>query len=243
MIEWDKILIRSSSTGVLFQEPKDAASKKAGELSGTAKTYLIKTYIREYWGRDKDFTNDKMQKGILAEDDAISLLSRVDGVLYSKNQERKSNQWLTGHADIVEEDIVIDCKSSWDAESFLPKILEPIDKMYNIQLQAYMWLYDKPKAKLSYCLVNTPDMIIQNELKKLLYSMDVISEESPEYQKAAKELVKNMTFDDIPIHERVISHEIPRDEEIVSQFPPKVQKAREFLEHFHQKHISLYPKQ
>jgi hypothetical protein len=235
-MDFSKTLIRASSMGVLFMEPKDAAAKKAGELSGTAKTYLIKTYIREYWKREKDFTNKQMQKGILGEDSLITLLSRVDKKIYSKNEVRESNEWATGHADIVVEDEIIDGKASWDAETFLPKLIEPVDKLYNIQLQTYMWLYDKPKARLSYGLVNTPDMIVQNELKRLLYSMDVISEESFEYKQAAEELMRNMIFDDIPISERVISIEVPRDEEIISQMPYKVEKARQFLQYFHEKH-------
>lgn len=227
--------------GYLFQEPKDAAAKNAGELSGTAKTYLIKTYIREYWGREKDYTNKKMQKGILGEPELIKLLSLVDGQLYYKNDERAENEWASGHADIVTDDTIIDGKASWEAESFLPKLLEPLDKIYNIQLQTYMWLYDKPKAKLMYGLVNAPDMLIQNELKALLYKMDVISEESPDYKLAAQETLKNMVFDDIPPLERVFSIEIPRDEEIISQMPGKVEKARAFLEKFHKLHKNQYP--
>lgn len=241
MMQWDKILIRASCMGYLFQEPKDAAAKNAGELSGTAKTYLIKTYIREYWGREKDYTNKKMQKGILGEPELIKLLSLVDGQLYYKNDERAENEWASGHADIVTDDTIIDGKASWEAESFLPKLLEPLDKIYNIQLQTYMWLYDKPKAKLMYGLVNAPDMLIQNELKALLYKMDVISEESPDYKLAAQETLKNMVFDDIPPLERVFSIEIPRDEEIISQMPGKVEKARAFLEKFHKLHKNQYP--
>ncbi len=242
MIDWSKVKIRASSMGVLFSEPKDAAAKKAGELSGTAKTYLIKTYIKEYWGREKDITTKEMQKGILAEQELIQLFSIVDGKIYSKNDQRMENEWTTGHADIVEPEEIIDGKASWDAETFLPKLLEPIDKLYNIQLQTYMWLYNKPKARLMYGLVNAPDSIVQNELKSLLYRMDVISEESPAYQIASKELIKNMIFDDIPPEERVISIEIPKNDEIISQMPEKVQKARQFLQQFHEKHMNLYKK-
>jgi hypothetical protein len=239
-MDFSKVKIRASAMGVLFMEPKDAAAKKNGELSGTAKTYLIKTYIKEYWHREKDFTTKEMQKGILAEPELIQLFSVVDGKIYSKNDERKDNEWATGHADIVEPEELMDGKASWEAETFLPKLLEPLDKLYNIQLQTYMWLYDKPKARLMYGLVNAPDLIVQNELKSLLYRMDVISEESPAYKIASQELLKNMIFDDIPPEERVISIPVPRDQEIIDQMPSKVRKAREFLQIFHEKHISLY---
>jgi hypothetical protein len=178
-----------------------------------------------------------MEKGILCEDDAIKLVSEIEGKHFVKNQERKSNKFITGHADIVTDDAVYDTKVSWESETFLPKLLEPLDKMYYIQLQCYMWLYGKEKAKLYYCLVSAPDMLIQNERKRLLYNMDVISEESPEYKLAEYELLKNMIFDDILPQERIISNLVYRDEEIISKLPEKVLKAREFLSQFQILHL------
>lgn len=236
MTDFSKVLIHASSMGVLFTEPKDAAAKKAGELSKTAKTHLIKVYIKEYWGREKDVTTKQMEKGTIAEPELIKLISIVDGVWHDKNLVTKYNEWAIGTCDIEEEDEVIDGKASWDAETFLPQIIEPLDKDYNIQLQTYMWLYKKQKARLCYGLVNTPDFILQNELRKLLFSLNVISDESPEYKREAVKLLKNHIFDDIPPEERLISISVPRDDEIISQMPAKVEKARLFLEWFAEKH-------
>lgn len=237
--DFSKTLIHASSMGVLFIEPKEAAAKKAGELSATAKTHLVKVYIKEYWGIDIDITTKQMQKGTIAEEDVITLVSRVHKKLYEKNDVQEYNEFAIGHADIVQPDEIIDVKASWSPETFIPKLLEPLDKMYNIQLQTYMWLYNKPKAKLCYGLVNTPDFLIQDELRKLLYKMDVISEESPEYLRAAEKLMKNMVFDDIPLHEKVITIEVPRDEEIIDAMPKKVEKARDFLGKIYEKHLGI----
>jgi hypothetical protein len=241
-MEFSKTLVRASIMGVLFTEPKDAAAKKAGELSATAKTMLIETYIREYWNRSQDITTSAMEKGTLAEPSMIELLSWVDKIPYEKNEVRATNEYATGHADIVCEDEIIDVKSSWSPFTFLPKLTEPISKMYNIQIQTYMWLYNKPKGRLCYGLVDTPDFVLQNELKKLLWNMDVISEESPAYKIASAELIRNMTYEDLPPQERIISIKIDRDEEIIQQMPEKVEKARKFLAEFHEKHMNLYPK-
>ena len=51
-------------------------------------------------------------------------------------------------------------------------------------MQSYMWLTGKTKATIAYCLVNTPDNIIQQEKYYLLKKMDVISEESPDINDA-----------------------------------------------------------
>jgi hypothetical protein len=139
----------------------------------------------------------------------------------------------------VEPEEVVDTKCSWDAFSFMPKIMEEPDKMYYYQIQGYLSLWNKPRGRVSYCLVDTPDNIIQGEKYKLLRSMDVISEESPEFLAAAKKLESNMKFSHIPIHLRVINHYINRDEEVIAAIPQKVAKAREFLAELHEKHTSL----
>jgi hypothetical protein len=93
-------------------------------------------------------------------------------------------------------------------------------------------------GKVSYCLVDATQKQILDEQKKLFYAMDVVTEESPEYLKACAEVERNMTYNDIPKTERIIDQCANRDEEIIKQIPIKVAKAREFLNDFHQKHIS-----
>jgi hypothetical protein len=226
----------------LFTEPKDAAAKKNGDLSQTAKSHLISIYIAEYWGRKTELSNKEVLKGKLVEPESIKIISILDGEIYEKNTERKSNEWITGECDINALTMTIEAKSSWSAESFLPQLTTPLDKMLEYQGYGYMWLWDKPQHKVCHVLCNTPDILIQGELRKLLYSMDVISEESHEYKEAAAELMKNMIFDDIPIQERCISRIVERNEEIIEQIPQKVTKAREFLSYFHKKHTNLNKK-
>lgn len=239
MMDFSKTLIRCSSLGSLFTEPQTKADKDAGMLSKTAKTHLIEVYAREIWGVEKDFITKQMKKGRQAEEHGITLLSRVDKRLYSKNDERKDNEWVSGHADIVEDEEIIDIKLSWDAISFLPKLIEPLDKDYFYQLQGYMWLWDKKKARISYCLVDTPANIIEGEKFRLLRSMDVVSEESPEFIEAARILESNMKFEHIPIELRVINRIIDRDQEIIEKIPEKVNRARNFLTELHKLHLSL----
>lgn len=239
-MKWNEVKIRCSSLSSLFTEPQSKADREAGNLSKTAKSHLIEIYARELWGVEKDIVTKQMQKGITAEEEGITLLSIVDGNLYLKNDTRKENGWISGHADIVTDDAVLDLKLSWDAFSFLPKLTEDVDKNYFYQLQGYLWLYNRQKGRISYALIDTPDNIIQGECYRLLRSMDVVSEDSPEYVAAAKKLISNMKFSHIPHHHRVINHFVDRDDEIIAQIPAKVQKAREFLHELHQKHFSLY---
>jgi hypothetical protein len=248
-MDWSKVLISCSSLGSLFTEPKLKADKDAGKLSVTAKKHLIKVYIKEKWGRRKDFVTKHMEKGLLVEPDEIALLNKLEGKWYVKNTERKNNEWITGEADIVDE-LIIDMKGSWDAETFLPnlfegfdlttfaqKSLKDIDTDNFYQMQGYLWLWDKQKGRVSHCLVNTPESLINSEKYRLLRSMDVISEENEQYKIAAAQLEYNMIFDDVPREERVINFNVERDEETITQIPNRVEKAREFLQQFDKLHI------
>jgi hypothetical protein len=239
MTDFSKTLIRCSSLSCLFTEPQSKEDKLAGRLSKTAQSHLVEVYAREIWGVEKDIVTKQMRKGTEAEEDGITLISIVDGKLYVKNDERKENEWICGHADIVEDDLLTDLKLSWDAFTFLPKLIEPVNKDYYYQLQGYLWLWGQDKGRLSYGLVNTPESIIQGELYRLLRSMNVISEESPKYKEAARKLISNMKFDHIPMEQRVIHQFIGRDEEIIAQIPEKVEKARKFLQELYEKHQNL----
>jgi hypothetical protein len=238
-INWDETLIRCSALSCLFTEPQSKEDKLAGKLSKTAKTYLHRVYIEELWGKRKEILSKQMEKGILAEEDAITLLSRLDKVIYSKNQVRETDDYISGHADIVLEDEIQDVKCSYDAETFIVNLTNGVNKDYDYQLQGYMRLYNKPKARIRYCLVSAPIEVLKKELSSLLWKMDVATDASPEYLEAAADLNFNLTFDEIPIEHRVIDVFIPRNEEIIAQIPSKVEKAREYLKELHQMHMKL----
>lgn len=239
-INWEAVLIRCSSLGCLFTEPQAKADKDAGNLSKTAKSHLIEIYARVLWNVEKDLIGKQIKKGRDAEESALTLLSRVDKKLYIKNEERKENGWISGCCDILTEETVDENKCSWDAFSFLPKLTEPIDKDYFYQVQGYLWLYDRQRGRLRYSLVDTPDYLIEGEKYRLLRSMNVVSEESPDFVEAARKLASNMRFSHIPPELRVITYEIPRDESVIEKIPGKVAKAREFLAELHDKHVNHF---
>src|SRR6185312_10742265 len=103
-MDWNKWKCRCSSLHVLFVEPQKKADKDAGNLSATAKKHLYKVYIQEKWGRSRDITTKQMEKGHLVEKEIIDILSFLDDTLYSKNEERRENEWIQGCPDIVAED-------------------------------------------------------------------------------------------------------------------------------------------
>jgi hypothetical protein len=227
-MNWNEILIRASSVGYLMTEPVAKADKEAGLLSKTAQKHLLDVYISEKYSRRRDIQTKQMKKGIEAEQDSIELLSMYLKKPFAKNTERFSNKYITGLPDIID-DGIIDIKSSYDLWTFLGNLPDKLDNLYYWQMQSYMWLTGKTKATIAYCLVNTPDNIIQQEKYYLLKKMDVISEESPEFIQEAMKIEFNMTFDDIPMEERILMYNVIRNEDDILRIEQKVIKAREYL--------------
>ena len=238
-MNWNETLIRASSVGYLMTEPVTKADKEAGLLSKTAQKHLIEVYIAEKYGRKRDIQTKQMKKGIEAEQDSIDLLSMYLKLPFSKNEERFKNDFITGLPDIINGDTIIDIKSSYDLWTFLGNIPDKLDNLYYWQMQSYMWLTGTRKATIAYCLVNTPESIIQQEKFYLLKKMDVISEESPEFIKEAMKIEFNMTFDDISINERILTFNVNRNEDDILRIEHKVLKARTFLQELEQTHLNF----
>ena len=95
-------------------------------------------------------------------------------------------------------------KTSWELDSFMPKLIEEADRSYIAQLNVYFDLTGAKSGAIAYCLVSAPINILESEKKALLWRMNVISEESPEYLRAVEEMTKLMVFDGIDYRERVI---------------------------------------
>lgn len=239
MMNFNETLIRASSVGYLMTEPQLKTDREAGVLSKTAQKHLIEVYVAEKYGRKRDIQTKQMKKGIEAEQDSIDLLSMYLKLPFSKNEERFKNDYITGLPDIINGDTIIDIKSSYDLWTFLGNIPDKLDNLYYWQMQSYMWLTGTTKATIAYCLVNTPESIIQQEKYYLLKKMDVISEESPEFIQEAMKIEFNMTFDDILMDERILMFNVSRSEDDILRIENKVLKARTFLQELEQTHLNF----
>jgi len=163
-----KLTIRASALSAIMTD-----GKGKDELSVGAKTYVAKMAKEFIYGYDERVSNKYMEKGLRVEDASIDLLNAVRLTSYSKNTERRTNDWITGEADIVDTDKIIDIKSSWCLTTFPVLADQGEDKGYEWQGRAYMMLWDKPKFEIAYCLVSTPEDLIGWE-SPLLHNVDHI---------------------------------------------------------------------
>ena len=165
------IIFRASALSAIMTDGKGKE-----ELSVGAKTYVTKLAKEMIYGYDERVTTKYMDKGLRVEDESIDLYNAVHLTSHAKNMERKTNEWITGEADIVADDRIIDIKSSWCLTTFYVLADQGRDTGYEWQLRAYMWLWDKPRADIAYCLVSTPDDLIGYESKQL-HKVDHINRE------------------------------------------------------------------
>ena len=143
---------RASSLGKLM-----TSSRTKGEvLSQTAKSYIIQLAKENFYGYRTELNNKYVLKGLEQEQDSIDLLNAVRFENYVKNQERVTNEYLTGCCDIITEDLILDLKTSWSLDTFPATSYELKDlNDYEWQGRAYMYLYDRPTFELCYVMVST----------------------------------------------------------------------------------------
>lgn len=230
-MDFSQTLFRCSSLGFIMTDPRS----KGETLSETTKGHLIDVYVANRYGRQEDIQNKYIEKGLAVEEDSITLYSRMKKRFYPKNETHLSNQWIKGTPDLFtgesinNAETITDIKSSWDIYTFHRVLTKEINKMYYWQLQGYMDLSGAKSATLAYCLVNTPQQLIEDEKRRLMWKMGVATEETPLFKEACEELQRSMTFDDIPLHERLIEFHIERNEADIMKMHARVEECRKWL--------------
>lgn len=200
--------MRCSALGLLMTEPK---TLKEGPLSVGAKTAIRNMAAQDILGIDFEISDKKLEKGNLVEGHSLAMFNRVFGRQAVKNTERRSDDYLTGECDTLDEAEVVDIKSAWSAATFpiCPEDVAAAQRsLYEYQLRGYMRLYDKPRARIAYCLVDTPEQLLGI------------------YEPLPLHIVGH-----IPKHHRVTTWTIERDMDIEARIIEKVQHARMYYAH------------
>lgn len=182
-------------------------------LSDTCIAYLMEHYswvTTKKVSVCKEMDIDYMNKGKIQEPEGLALLSIVDGADYRQyDGDRISNDYLTGMPDIfkgeeiMKADKITDLKCSWDNPGFLKKINTPVDPSNKAQIQGYMEITGATVGEVADVLVDMPETIINDYRRRLMYKMNVATDQSPEYLEAVKKMERSMYFGDIPRHKRV----------------------------------------
>jgi hypothetical protein len=230
---------RASQVGRIMTNPRS----KSEVLSETCKTRIEEKFLEDKFGIKKEFWSKAMDKGTSEENESIKLMGRVYNLFgVSKNELNFQNEFLTGTPDVIYNGEIYDVKSSWSGSTFKWfESDEEIDKNYFYQMQSYMELTGLKKANLVYCLVNAPEQMIMDEIRRQAWREGQI-EPTDELEDKVR---FQMTFDHIPAELRVRKFEIEYNAEIIEAIKARVVLCDEYynsLESIINKRIELCTK-
>lgn len=204
-------LFRCSSLHKLIGDGRS----KAAVISDTAKS-AIRDIVKEDLYGFRSFTgNQYTQKGNLLEDLAIEMSGKMRYRNYQKHVGRVENELITGECDVLdlERKLIIDTKVTWDIGThpfFQDEAMEKVKKAgYDVQMQAYMWLYDCNVANIDFWLFPCPIELTKDwdDREQLI------------------DLVEK-----IDIRERLTTVVIERDETIIQKIKDKIPHCQAYYE-------------
>ncbi len=202
-------LFRCSSLHKLIGDGRS----KAAVISDTAKS-AIRDIVKEDLYGFRSFTgNQHTQKGNLLEDLAIEMSGKMRLRNYQKHVGRVENELITGECDVLDlkNKLIIDTKCTWDIGThpfFADEAMEKVKKAgYDVQMQAYMWLYDCDVANIDFWLFPCPPELLNgwDDIDQLVHLVEKID-----------------------IRERKTTVVIERDEAIIQKIKDKVPHCQEY---------------
>lgn len=201
------------------------------ELSQTAKSYLEKIFNEEFHGRSREFSNKYTEKGIIMQEKGTSLyadyLREVIGIKKPPitNKERYVNKYITGEPDFIFDDVVYDIKCSWSLDSFPQHDSSLPSNDYLWQVKAYCWLTGLKRAKVVYCLLDTPEHLVMDEKYRVARNLGVM--DLPDEVEEEIEWMHN--YSDLSTAEKIREFEVDIEEGDSDLIIQQVELAREYL--------------
>lgn len=214
--------IRASQLGKIMTAPRS----KSEVLSQTAKTYIEELAKEHLFGIKKVFKSRYTDKGNEVEEKAIELTEEVLGFEFlTKNEDYFENDYIKGTPDIITHSLVIDVKSSWSGDTFPFFETELPNKDYYYQVMGYMWLTGKKNALISYCLINTPEEIVNDEIRRTAWGKYEIEPS----EETIRDVVAIHNFNHIPKDRRVKAFHVEYNEGVVNEMKTRIEHCRTYF--------------
>jgi hypothetical protein len=226
--------LRASSGSVLLTNPRSKADKDAGVLSLTAQTLVQDWYKYQIYGIKKDIHSKYTDKGNIMEQ--VSLQKAADyfglGMILETNKQYFEDAFFTGTPDLIRTDEIIDIKNSWDFSTFPLFAKEIPTKGYIIQMQIYMHLTGRKKARVIYCLSNTPENLIIDDIYYRIKDMEKMGIKlgNEERELFAEQIRMKHNYDRFDDKYRYREFKFVYDADIIESLWDRVAGARKYLE-------------
>lgn len=202
-------LFRCSSLHKLIGDGRS----KAAVISDTAKSEIRDIVKEDLYGFRSFTGNQYTQKGNLLEDLAIEMSGKMRLRNYQKHVGRVENELITGECDVLDlkNKLIVDTKCTWDIGThpfFADEAMEKVKKAgYDVQMQAYMWLYGCDVANIDFWLFPCPPELLNgwDDIDQLVHLVEKID-----------------------IRERKTTVTIERDEAVIQKIKDKVPHCQEY---------------
>ena len=214
--------IRCSSLGKIMTSSRS----KSEVLSQTAKSYIEELAKEHLFGIKKVFKSRYTDKGNEVEEQAIELTEDVLGFEFlTKNEKYFENDYIKGTPDVITTSLIIDVKSSWSGETFPFFESELPNKDYYYQVMGYMWLTGKKDALISYCLINTPEDIVNDEIRRTAWGKYEIEPS----EETIREVQSVHNFNHIPKDRRVKAFHVEFNEGVINEMKTRIEECRKYF--------------
>lgn len=216
---------------------------EVGKPSNSILSEMILSYCYEMYGKTKiskgNDSPNELDKGTMAEDDAIFMLSKLDGIEYQKNQIIYENKWFKGVPDIVILNSkgnaikVIDIKVSYDLPSFIMNKYKPESTNNILQLMGYMDLLNCKEGEIVHCLPNMPEQIVNLEKKRLQERYKTLELDELEIDSKLDKYISNMEYSEIPDEFRIFRRSFTKNNLTLKAVKTRVTSAKKWMKEIH----------
>lgn len=185
-----------------------------------------------------------LDKGEVAEPEAIKLLSSLDGVEYTKNEELFKSPFFKGIPDVIVRDDkqkiigIKDIKIPIDLPSFLERVDGDYLKDDAWEMRAYLDILGLQEGEICYCLVDLPESNRKKRLEEHKIRMELKGYSPNHIKKMLKQIEHSMVYDYIPQELRVRRFPVMRKGYFTNQMRKRVKVLRDRLAKLHDKFIN-----
>ena len=221
---------------------------EVGKPSNAILSEMILIYCYEMYGKTKiskgNQSPTQAEKGTMAENDAISMLSKLDGVKYEKNETLYENRWLKGIPDIIVLNSngtarkVIDIKVSYDLPSFVMNKYKPESTNNILQLMGYMDLLNCKEGEVVHCLTDMPEQIVNLEKKRLQERYKTLELDELEIDSRLDMSIANMEYSNVPDEFRIFRRKFTKNTLTLKAVKNRVTSAKKWMKEIHQLFVS-----
>jgi hypothetical protein len=166
------------------------------------KNACARAYLRGFGYESGTIETDAIRKGLGVESQAIAKICEENGITGEKNelQFNHDSLRLRGTPDLVDFErlTIFDAKAPETAESMIGHIAKE-NKDHYWQGIAYMSILTGFQSyKVCYVLLDTPDTILNDILRRMAWKMGAIDQDTPEFIEAAEKIKSQHSFERLP---------------------------------------------